>query len=217
MENLGALSVLLAFCVTVFAVFSAAIGKYWRRPFLVVSAERAVYASWFLLTAASAVLITLLITGDYRLAYVAAHTNKAMSTLYKFTAWWGGQEGSLLLWSWLLSTYSAIVVYSNRRKFREMMPIVVSIMMTTLAFFVGHDHLRCKPLQGADGREKGIIDVTTATALAPAAVVDDGDPSAFSLSRIRRLHSAVRFRHGLADSRSSRARAGFTPPAVGQL
>src|SRR4051812_10505870 len=166
MENLGALSILLAFCVTVFAVFSAAIGKYWRRPFLVVSAERAVYASWFLLTAAAAILVSLLIAGDYRLAYVAAHTNKAMSTLYKFTAWRGGQEGSLLLWSWLLSTYSAVVVYSNRRKFREMMPIVVSIMMTTLAFFVGLITFVASPFKVLMVG-KGIIDVTDGNGLSP--------------------------------------------------
>src|SRR4051812_43769638 len=101
MENLGALSILLAFCVSIFAVIAALIGKYRRRPFLVVSAERAVYSVWALLTLASGILIYSLMTGDFRLAYVAAHSNKAMPLLYKFTAWWGGQEGSLLFWSWL--------------------------------------------------------------------------------------------------------------------
>jgi cytochrome c-type biogenesis protein CcmF len=136
MENLGALSILLSFCLAVFAAVAAVVGKYGKRPLLVVSAERAVYATWGLLTTAAAILVSLLISGDYRLAYVAAHTDRAMPAIYKFTAWWGGQEGSLLLWSWVLATYSAIIVYTNRRKFREMMPIVVSIMMTTLSFFV---------------------------------------------------------------------------------
>ncbi len=61
-------------------------------------------------------------TGDFRFAYVAEHSNRAMPTLYKFAAWWGGQEGSLLFWSWLLSTYAAVVVFTNRRKHRDMMP-----------------------------------------------------------------------------------------------
>jgi cytochrome c-type biogenesis protein CcmF len=137
MENIGALSVLIAFCLAVFAVLAALAGKYGRRPFLIVSAERAVYATWILLTTASIVLIVSLIQGDFRLAYVAGHSNKAMSGIYKFTAWWGGQEGSLLFWSWILSTYSAVIVFTNRRKFRDMMPLVVAIMMTTLAFFIG--------------------------------------------------------------------------------
>ena len=58
MENLGALSILLAFCLAVFAVFASLAGKYGRRPFLVVSAERAVYSVWVLLTVASGLLVT---------------------------------------------------------------------------------------------------------------------------------------------------------------
>ena len=166
MENIGALSVLLAFCLTVFAVIAAVAGKYARRPFLIVSAERAVYATWALLTLASAVLVTSLISGDYRLAYVASHSNRAMPGLYKFTAWWGGQEGSLLFWSWLLSTYSAVVVFTNRRKFREMMPIVVAIMMTTLAFFVGMITFVASPFQ-VFMAGKGIIDVGDGNGLSP--------------------------------------------------
>jgi cytochrome c-type biogenesis protein CcmF len=135
MENLGALSILLAFCLSIFAAGAALAGKYGRRPFLVVSARRAVYSVWILLTIASACLVYSLIAGDFRLAYVWGHSNKAMSPLYKLTAWWGGQEGSLLLWSWLLSSYSALAVWTNRRKFRAMMPIVIAILMVTEAFF----------------------------------------------------------------------------------
>ncbi len=166
MENIGALSILIAFCLAVFAIVAAVTGKYARRPFLVVSAERAVYAIWLLLTVASAVLVTALINGDYRLAYVAAHSNKAMSTVYKFTAWWGGQEGSLLFWSWILSTYSAVVVYSNRRKFRDMMPIVVAILMTTLAFFVGMISFVASPFQVLMAG-RGVIDVGDGNGLSP--------------------------------------------------
>src|SRR5262252_8141161 len=133
MENIGALSILLSFCLAVYAVIGSVIGKVKKSPFLVVSAERAVYSVWFLLSIASGLLIYSLITGDFRMGYVASHTDQSMSNIYKFTAWWGGQEGSLLLWAWLLSTYSAIVVYQNRRKFRDMMPYVVGVLMTTEA------------------------------------------------------------------------------------
>ena len=166
MENLGALSILLAFCVSVFAVLAGIVGKYARRPFLVIAAERAVYATWTLLTIASGILVYFLITGDFRLAYVVAHTDKAMSPIYKFTAWWGGQEGSLLLWSWLLSTYTAIVVYTNRRKFRDMMPIVISIMMTTLAFFVAMITFVASPFKVLMVG-KGVIDVADGNGLSP--------------------------------------------------
>ena len=136
MENLGALAILIAFCLAVYSVAGSITGKLRKNQLLVVSAERAVYALWFLLTIASGILIYSLIVGDFRMDYVAAHSDQTMSPIYKFTAWWGGQEGSLLLWAWLLATYSAIVVFTNRRKFRDMMPWVTAVLMTTETFFL---------------------------------------------------------------------------------
>jgi cytochrome c-type biogenesis protein CcmF len=166
MENLGALSILIAFCLAVFAVAASLAGKYGKRPFLIVSAERAVYSIWLLLTLASGLLVYSLITGDYRMAYVVGHSNKAMPAVYKFTAWWGGQEGSLLLWSWLLSTYSAIATYTNRRKFREMMPLVTAIMNTVLAFFVGMITIVASPFQVMK-LGTGVISVGDGNGLSP--------------------------------------------------
>src|SRR5580704_10825230 len=136
MENIGALSILLAFCFAVYAVVASVTGRLKKNSFLIVSGQRAVYSVWLLLTVAAGLLIYSLLTGDFRLAYVAAHTDSSMKTIYKFTAWWGGQEGSLLLWAWLLSTYTAVVVFMNRRKYRDMMPYVTAILSTTLAFFL---------------------------------------------------------------------------------
>ena len=136
MENIGALSILLAFCLAVYAVIGSVVGRLKKNPFLILSGERAVYSVWILLTTASALLVYSLIAGDFRMGYVAAHTDQTMPAIYKFTAWWGGQEGSLLLWAWLLSTYSAIVVFTNRHKFRDMMPWVTAVLMTTETFFL---------------------------------------------------------------------------------
>ena len=136
MENIGALAVLLAFCLAVYAIVGSITGKLSRNPFLIVSGERAVYGVWFLVTLASAVLVSALMTGDFRFSYVAEESNRAMPLIYKFTAWWGGQAGSLLLWSWLLSTYAAVVIFTNRRKHRDFMPYVVAVLSTVQAFFL---------------------------------------------------------------------------------
>jgi len=136
MENIGALAILLAFCFAIYAVIGSLVGKWARRPLLVVSAERAVYCIWGLLTTAAGILIYSLIHGDFRMSYVWEHSNQAMPTIYKFASWWGGQEGSLLFWSWLLASYSSVVVFKNRRKFRDMMPYVTAILMTTQTFFL---------------------------------------------------------------------------------
>src|SRR5438067_2001964 len=136
MENLGSLAVLLAFCLAVYAIIGSVVGRLKRNPFLILSAERAVYCVWFLITVASGVLVYALVTGDFRYSYVAQYSNRAMSTAYKFSAWWGGQEGSLLLWSWLLATYSAIVVFTSRHKLRDLMPYATAILMATQVFFL---------------------------------------------------------------------------------
>ncbi|MGA7411111.1 MAG: cytochrome c-type biogenesis CcmF C-terminal domain-containing protein [Bryobacteraceae bacterium] len=166
MENIGALAILLSFCLAVFSVFAALTGKYTKRPFLVLSAERSVYAIWCLLTLASGLLVNALISGDFRLSYVAAHSNHSMHWVYKLAAWWGGQEGSLLLWAWLLASYSTVIVYANRRKFRQMMPIVIAILMTTLAFFTSLITFVISPFQVLMAG-RGIIDVGDGQGLNP--------------------------------------------------
>jgi len=136
MENIGSLAILLAFCFAIYSVIGSLAGKWGKRPFLVLSAERAVYCVWALLSTAAGILIYSLISGDYRMTYVWAHSNHAMPAIYKFASWWGGQEGSLLFWGWLLATYSSVVVFMNRRKLRDMMPYVTAILMATQTFFL---------------------------------------------------------------------------------
>src|SRR3982751_1664697 len=136
MENLGALALLLALCLSVYAVVGSLVGRWKQKPFLILSAERAVYSMWILLASAVGILIHALVTGDFRLSYVAQNTNHAMPWYYKVTAWWGGMAGSLMLWAFVLASYSVVVVYQNRRKFREMMPYVVTVLMIVESFFL---------------------------------------------------------------------------------
>ena len=136
MENLGALSLILAFCIALYSVAASITGKLRGNQFLVVSGERAVYACFGLVTVASGILLNAIFTGDFRLTYVQQHSDKHMPLIYKFTAWWGGQQGSLLFWAWLLAIYAMVAVYTNRNKYRAIMPYVTAILMTTLAFFL---------------------------------------------------------------------------------
>jgi cytochrome c-type biogenesis protein CcmF len=136
MENLGSLALILAFCLAIYSVAASLVGAWKKKPFLVVSGERAVYAVWFLVTVASAVLVIAFMTSDFRYVVVAGHSNLTMPAFYKFAAWWGGQEGSLLFWSFILSSYAAVVVFTNRRRHRNMMPYVTGTLMVVQAFFL---------------------------------------------------------------------------------
>ncbi|MGH2627181.1 MAG: cytochrome c biogenesis protein CcsA, partial [Anaerolineales bacterium] len=136
MENLGALALLLAFCICIYSIAAALIGKLKNRPYLAVSAERAVLAVWLLVTTASATLLYLIFQDDFRLSFIAATSNRDLPAAYKFSTWWGGQEGSLLFWLWILSTYCLVSVYTNRRKHRDMMGYVIAVLMTVQLFFL---------------------------------------------------------------------------------
>ncbi|MGA2267118.1 MAG: heme lyase CcmF/NrfE family subunit [Bryobacteraceae bacterium] len=166
MENLGSLAILLAFCVALYATVASVIGRIRRKPFLVVSAERAVYSVWVLVSLASGILVHSLMTSDFRFAYVAEHSNRGMPMLYKFAAWWGGQEGSLLFWSWLLSAYAAVVVFTNRRKHRDMMPYVVAVLTTVQAFFLVLNNFIANPFQML-ATDKLIVAVPDGNGLSP--------------------------------------------------
>jgi cytochrome c-type biogenesis protein CcmF len=166
MENLGSVAILLALCAALYATVASVIGGIRRKPFLVVSGQRAVYSVWVLVTFASGILVYSLMTGDFRFAYVAEHSNRSMPMLYKFAAWWGGQEGSLLFWSWLLSTYAAVVVFTNRRKHRDMMPYVVGVLTTVQAFFLVLNNFIANPFQML-ATDKLIVAVPDGNGLSP--------------------------------------------------
>ncbi len=147
MENVGALALLLAFCISLYAIVSSVVGRLKGKPFLTLSGERAVLAVWALVSTAAGILVYALLTGDYRMAYVASHTNREMPGFYKFAAWWGGQEGSLLFWSWLLSSYAAVAVLTSRKTHRNLLPWVVAILSTIQLFFLILNTFIASPFQ----------------------------------------------------------------------
>jgi cytochrome c-type biogenesis protein CcmF len=166
MENLGSLAIILAFAVALYAVAASVVGRLKQKPFLLVSGRRAVYAVWVLVSLASALLVHALLTGDFRFAYVVEHSNRAMPVLYKFAAWWGGQEGSLLFWSWLLSTYAAVVVFTNRRKHRDVLPWTIAVTSTVQVFFLTLNNFVANPFQML-AQDKLIVNMGDGQGLSP--------------------------------------------------
>ena len=165
MENLGSISLLVAFCLALYAVAASVAGGARRNAFLVESSRRAVYAIWVLVTVASGVLLAALFTDDYRFAYVASNSNRSLAAVYKFAAWWGGQEGSLLFWNWVLATY-AVLVARRQRTGHSLTPWVTATLMATQGFFLLLNAFVASPFKMlAVGR--GITEVPDGTGLNP--------------------------------------------------
>src|SRR4051794_36837676 len=76
---------------------------------LAETARRAGIASFFATTAAAFALVWAAFTNDFSVSYILHHSNRALPGAYKFAALWSGQEGSLLLWAWLLATYGFVL------------------------------------------------------------------------------------------------------------
>jgi len=73
------------------------------------TARRAGIAGFYAVTAAAFALIYAVFTNDFSITYILEHSNRALPAPYKFAALWSGQEGSLLLWAWLLGTYGFVL------------------------------------------------------------------------------------------------------------
>ena len=76
---------------------------------LLETSRRAGIASFIAVSCAAFALVWAAFTNDYSVSYILHHTNRELATAYKFSALWSGQEGSLLLWSWLLATYGFVL------------------------------------------------------------------------------------------------------------
>jgi len=135
-SQLGSLCLIAALAVAVYGIGALVLGARLGRWEFVASAYHAVLCLFALVTAAALLLVTALVTYDFSLAYVARNTLRGTPLYYRVTALWGSLEGSLLLWQWLLSLFSAVVVLSQRRKLRELMPYAVVVLMTISAFFL---------------------------------------------------------------------------------
>jgi len=135
--NFGFGVLFITFLVTVYSVFAAIYGDRKQIPAMVESARRAMLLTWPLLTLTAGVLIYLLTHNHYEVQFVYEVTSRSMPTYLKVTAWWGGQAGSLLFWSWLMSAFASLVTLRKWDRDREFLPWVIVVACVTMAFFIG--------------------------------------------------------------------------------
>jgi cytochrome c-type biogenesis protein CcmF len=132
--TLGSLSLTLTVFFAAFAALAGAFGALRDKPAWVASAERGVIAVFVLLSFAILGLESALLGDRFDLAFVAQISAREQPWLFK-AALWGGQAGSLLLWTWMLGLMSFLVVLQNRRRNRTLMPWVIAVLMVNVIFF----------------------------------------------------------------------------------
>jgi len=137
MIEVGLLALRLALIAAGYAVLASIFGARKRRPDLVASGRAAAYVVHGLIVVAAAVLLRALLQHDFSLEYVAAYSSSTLPTNYTVAALWGGQQGSLLFWTLILTSMSSLVLLQNRDRNEALMPYVTATLMTTAVFFLG--------------------------------------------------------------------------------
>src|SRR4249919_228183 len=136
MASLGSALLALAFLAAVSAAVIALAGRHGNRRRIDLS-RRVVYAFCGLITACVAIIEIAFAGNDFSFNIVQQHSSIETPAGYKLAAMWSSQEGSLLLWAWVLSIVSSAALYATRNKLREIVPWATATMMGVAAFFTG--------------------------------------------------------------------------------
>jgi cytochrome c-type biogenesis protein CcmF len=135
MPELGRAALLVTLGLSVYALVAGAMAAHLGRRRLARSAQNALMASFATTAVAAAVLLTALLRNDFSFTYVARTTSEALPTAYTISAFWGGQEGSLLLWLLVLTGFGAAAVSLNRGWARDLIVWVVPVFGAVATFF----------------------------------------------------------------------------------
>ena len=136
MAAFGTLTLLIALVVATYAGVASLIGARRGNRRLIESGRAGVYALAAVLGLSSVALVYAFVSHDYSIKYVHHYSDASSPLFYQITAYWGGLDGSILWWVFLLSVFSAIAIYSNRNRHRELLPYVVTVLMAIADFFL---------------------------------------------------------------------------------
>jgi cytochrome c-type biogenesis protein CcmF len=136
MAAFGTLTLLIAMVVATYGAVASVVGARRRSQRLIDSGRAAAYTLAAVLGLASVAMVYAFVTGDYSIKYVQRYSDASSPLFYKITAYWGGLDGSILWWAFLLSVFSAIAIHTNRHRQKEILPYTVAVLMVICDFFL---------------------------------------------------------------------------------
>ena len=136
MASLGYFILLAAFVACAYAAAISVAGARRRSNALIESGMGAFHLVAALMAAASGVILYAFLAGDYSIKYVHRYSDSALPLFYKVTSYWGGLDGSIMFWVFLLALFGSAAVYVNRERHRELIPYVVAVISVVQMFFL---------------------------------------------------------------------------------
>src|SRR4051794_25638538 len=137
MLELGRACLLLALGLAVFGAVASALGAARDAERWVAAGRRALVALLVVLTLVMVVVEAAFARSDFSFRLVAEHSSTTTPAFYRLTAMWSSQEGSLLLWVWLLSGWSTLAIASARRRAPALAGWATATLLTFATFFIG--------------------------------------------------------------------------------
>lgn len=135
-STLGQFSIVFALTLAAAGSVASLVGIVAKQPAWIRSARHATFLTFIMLTLSMGVLEYAFVTHDYSLKYVASNSNNAQPMFYVVTALWGGHEGSILLWAWLLGIYAAIAAWLHWKTHSQTMPYLLMIESVVMFGFM---------------------------------------------------------------------------------
>ena len=154
----GHFAAYLALAAAVAQAMAPLAAHYLRRPELARIGINASVAVFVLTSFGGLAMIHAFVTDNFSVQYVAATSNSRLPLFYKVAALWGGHEGSLYLWVWVLSLYTMLVGLHGRRHYPDRLPTILAVQgWLTIGFFglilfLSNPFLRLLPAP-LDGRD----------------------------------------------------------------
>jgi cytochrome c-type biogenesis protein CcmF len=136
MASLGFACLLIALAVCAYGIGASLYGVRRGRVEFSDSGRRAVYALAGILTVAFAVLEIAFLRNDFSFNTVADTSSRTTPGFYRAAAVWSSQEGSLLLWAWLLSMWSSLALFLTRKRMRDVAAYATAVLLGLGGFFV---------------------------------------------------------------------------------
>src|SRR5438128_2073019 len=136
MAAFGTLTLLIALVVATYAGAASLIGARRGNRRLIESGRAGVYALAGVLGMSSVAIVYSFVSHDYAIKYVHRYSDASSPLFYQITAYWGGLDGSILWWVFLLSVFSAIAVHANRHRQKEILPYAITVLMGIADFFL---------------------------------------------------------------------------------
>jgi cytochrome c-type biogenesis protein CcmF len=156
--EIGHLAVVLAFILTVVGIVAPLVGLATRNGAWIVTARQAVTLISALLAIGMGTMIYSYLARDFSVKYIAATSNSKLPFFYTVAALWGGHEGSLLLWVFILSVFCTTAVWLHWRTQPATMPYLIMVESAlmfgflALILFLSNPFERLIPA-AADGKD----------------------------------------------------------------